>query len=131
MSKGLNVNETVDNTDTSTNQSNKHKAKNELVIRDSTDKRSYPRNGLGYPRANIAKHVSKGISGRTSTKSSFHKLFYIHKPPQHRDGYETKKETDKIADRFSHQEFRKLSDEPNTKILYTLQIIAPPALKIQ
>lgn len=73
------MNETVDNANASTNQSNQHKAKNQLVVSNRTDKRSDPRDGACDPATDIGKHSRDGISGRSSLKNhTFQKLFYIH-----------------------------------------------------
>jgi hypothetical protein len=74
------VNEAVDNANASANQSNQHKAENQLVIGNSTDKLTNPRDGACDPATNIGKHSRDRISGGSSLKNHTFpkKLFYIH-----------------------------------------------------
>lgn len=68
-SRSLNVNKTIDNANASANQSNQHKAKNQLVIGNSTDKLANPRNGRCDPATNVGKHSRDRISGGSSLKN--------------------------------------------------------------
>lgn len=74
------MNEAVDNANASANQSNQHKAENQLVIGNSTDKLANPRDGACDPATNIGKHSRDRISGGSSLKNhTFQKkLFNIH-----------------------------------------------------
>ena len=68
-SRRLNVNEAVDNANASATQSNQHKAENQLVIGNSTDKLANPRNGRSDPATNIGKHSRDRISGGSRLKN--------------------------------------------------------------
>lgn len=74
------MNKAVDNANASTDQSDQHKAKNQLIIGNSTDKFANPRDGACDPATNIGKHSRDRISGGSSLKNhTFQKkLFYIH-----------------------------------------------------
>lgn len=63
------MNQAVDNANASANQSDKHKAKNQLVIGNCTDKRSDPRNGRSDPATDIGEHSLNGICGGSSLKN--------------------------------------------------------------
>lgn len=74
------MNETVNNANAGTNQSDQHKAKNQLIVSNSTDKFANPRNGRSDPATNVGKHSRDRISGGSSLKNhTFQKkLFNIH-----------------------------------------------------
>lgn len=74
------MNKTVDNANAGTDQSNQHKAENQLIIGNSTDKLANPRNGRSDPATDIGKHCRDGICSGSSLKNhTFQKkLFYIH-----------------------------------------------------
>lgn len=74
------MDETADNANASTNQSDQHKAENQLIVSNSTDKLANPRNGRSDPATNIGKHSRDRISGGRSLKNhTFQKkLFNIH-----------------------------------------------------
>lgn len=74
------MNKAVNNANASANQSNQHKAENQLVIGNGTDKLTNPRDGACDPATDIGKHGRNGISGGSSLKNhTFQKkLFYIH-----------------------------------------------------
>lgn len=74
------MNEPVDNANAGTNQSNQHKAENQLIVSNSTDKFANPRNGRSDPATNVGKHSRDRISGGSSLKNhTFQKkLFNIH-----------------------------------------------------
>ena len=74
------MNKAVDDANASTDQSDQHKAENELVISNRTDKLANPRNGRSDPATDISKHSRDGISSGSSLKNhTFQKkLFYIH-----------------------------------------------------
>lgn len=63
------MNETVNNANAGTNQSDQHKAENQLVIGNSTDKLANPRNGRSDQATNIGKHSRNGISSGSSLKN--------------------------------------------------------------
>lgn len=72
------MNKAVDNANASANQSNQHKAENQLVIGNSTDKLTNPRDGACDPATDIGKHSRDGISGRSSLKNhTFQKNYFI------------------------------------------------------
>lgn len=74
------MNETVNNANAGTKQSDQHKAKNQLIVSNSTDKFANPRNGRSDPATNVGKHSRDRISGGSSLKNhTFQKkLFNIH-----------------------------------------------------
>lgn len=74
------MNKAVDNSNASTDQSDQHKAENQLVVGNSTDKLTNPRDGACDPATDISKHSRDGISSGSSLKNhTFQKkLFYIH-----------------------------------------------------
>lgn len=73
------MNKAVDNADARTDQSDQNKAKNQLIVSNSTDKRSDPSNGRSDPATDIGEHSLNGICGGSSLKNhTFQKLFYIH-----------------------------------------------------
>lgn len=72
------MNETVDNTNASANQGNQHKAENQLVIGNGTDKLANPRNGTCDPATNVGKHSRNRICGGSSLKNhTFQKNYLI------------------------------------------------------
>jgi hypothetical protein len=72
------VNEAVDNANASTNQGDQHKAENQLIISNSTDKFANPRNGRSDPATDIGKHSRDRISGDSSLKNhTFQKNYLI------------------------------------------------------
>lgn len=72
------MNETVDNANASANESNQHKAENQLVIGNSTDKLTDPRDGACDPATNIGKHSRDRISSGSSLKNhTFQKNYLI------------------------------------------------------
>lgn len=77
-SRRLNVNETVNNANASANKSNQHKAENQLVIGNSTDKLANPRNGRRDPATNVGKHSRDRINVGSSLKNhTFQKNYLI------------------------------------------------------
>lgn len=74
------MNETVDNANAGTDQSDQHKAENQLVVSNSTDKLTNPRDGTCDPATNVGKHSRDRISDGSRLKNhTFQKkLFYIH-----------------------------------------------------
>ena len=74
------MNKAVDNANAGTNQSDQHKAKNQLIVGNRADKLADPRNGRSDPRTDIGKHGRNGICSGSSLKNhTFQKkLFYIH-----------------------------------------------------
>lgn len=74
------MNEAVDNANASAKQSNQHKAENQLIVGNSTDKLTNPRNGACDPATDIGKHSRDRISGGSSLKNHtfLKKLFNIH-----------------------------------------------------
>lgn len=74
------MNKAVDNADACTEQSDQNKAKNQLIIGNSTDKFTDPSNSARDPRADIGKHGRNGICSGSSLKNhTFLKnLFNIH-----------------------------------------------------
>lgn len=74
------MNKAVDNANASTDQSDQHKAENQLVVGNSTDKLTNPRDGACDPATDIGKHSRDGIGSGSSLKNhTFQKkLFYIH-----------------------------------------------------
>lgn len=72
------MDETVDNANASANKSNQHKAENQLVIGNGTDKLANPRNGRGDPTTNIGEHSRNRISGGSRLKNhTFQKNYLI------------------------------------------------------
>lgn len=69
------MNETVNNANASTNQSDQHKAKNQLIVSNSTDKITNPHDGTCDPATDISKHSRDGISSGSSLKNhTFQKI---------------------------------------------------------
>lgn len=64
------MNQAVDNADARTDQSDQNKAKNQLIIGNSTDKFTNPSNGTRDPRTDIGKHGRNGICSGSSLKKS-------------------------------------------------------------
>lgn len=72
------MNETVDNANASANQSNQHKAENQLIVSNRTDKFANPRDGTCDPATDISKHSRDGISSGSSLKNhTFQKNYLI------------------------------------------------------
>ena len=72
------MNETVNNANAGTNQGDQHKAENQLIVSNSTDKLANPSNGRSDPATNVGKHSRDGISGRRSLKNhTFQKNYLI------------------------------------------------------
>lgn len=63
------MNEAIDDANTRTDQSDQNKAKNQLIIGNSTDKFTDPSNGARDPRTDIGKHGRNGISSGSSLKN--------------------------------------------------------------
>lgn len=69
------MDETVDNANASANQSNQHKAENQLIVGNRTYKFANPRNGTRDPATDISKHSRNGISSGSSLKNhTFQKI---------------------------------------------------------
>ena len=69
------MNQAVDNADARTDQSDQNKAKNQLIIGNSTDKFTDPSNGTRDPRTDIGKHGRNGICSGSSLKNhTFQKI---------------------------------------------------------
>jgi hypothetical protein len=69
------MNQAVDNADAGTNKGNQDKTKNQLIVSNSTDKRTDPRNGRSDPATDIGEHSLNGISGGSSLKNhTFQKI---------------------------------------------------------
>lgn len=69
------MNETVNDANAGTNQSDQHKAENQLVISNSTDKLTNPGDGACDPTTDISKHSRDGISSGSSLKNhTFQKI---------------------------------------------------------
>ena len=72
------MNQAVNNADAGTNKGNQHKAENQLVIGNSTDKLTNPRDGACDPATDISKHSRNGISSGSSLKNhTFQKNYFI------------------------------------------------------
>lgn len=72
------MDETVNNANASANQSNQHKAKNQLIISNRTDKFTNPGDGTCDPTTDISKHSRDGISSGSSLKNhTFQKNYLI------------------------------------------------------
>lgn len=97
--KSSHVNQTVDQADTSTDQSDENKAKNKLVVSNRTDKRSNPVNRTRDPRTDIGHHGANAIGSRRSQTSLL--TSKVHKPLQQCNRNECKEEADKVANGFS------------------------------
>ena len=63
------MNKAVDNANASADQSNQHKAENQLIVGNSTDKFTDPSNGARDPRTDIGKHGRNRICSGSSLKN--------------------------------------------------------------
>ena len=127
----LDMNEAIDNANTSADEGNQHKAENQLIVSNCTDELTDPSDGRRDPATNIGQHSRNGISGTSLKNHSFTKLLNIHQPGDKADSCKREEEADKVTDRLSHKKVRELRNEPYAKFPYALHNRAPPALKIQ